>query len=223
LRYYRNSEVGLALRRLSREEKKAETRKRLLASAEEVFVERGFHGASVEEVAEREGFSIGAVYSNFEGKADLLLALFEEHMTAQSDAYLDAFAAGGSLEERVRGGAARWMQFLREHPGYFPLYLEFAAHAAREPGIRHALTERHRAFRRLFKDLIERGTIDLGFDPDPQVAEEIAVLISALGAGLAIERLADPDETPDDLLGSLLTRVVQALARDWATEGGQGE
>ena len=209
------------MRRLTREEKKAQTRKRLLASAEEVFVERGFHGASLEEVAEREGFSIGAVYSNFEGKTDLLLALFEEHMTAQSEAYLEAFAEGGSLEERVRGGAARWMQFLREHPGYFPLYLEFAAHAAREPGIRNALAERHRAFRRLFKDLIERGTVDLGFEPDPKVAEEIAVLISALGAGLAIEALADPDETPEDLLGSLLTRVAQALARDWSS--GQGE
>ena len=49
--------------RRSRAEKQAETRRRLLEAAEEVFRERGFAGATVEDITERAGFSRGAFYS----------------------------------------------------------------------------------------------------------------------------------------------------------------
>ena len=84
-------------RRLSRQEKQAQTRVRLLRSAELVFAERGFFAASLDEIAARAGFSIGAVYSNFESKGDLFLALFEEHVADQVDDYLELFAAGETV------------------------------------------------------------------------------------------------------------------------------
>src|SRR5256885_1958970 len=86
-------------RRLSRQEKQAQTRVRLLRSAELVFAERGFFAASLDEIAARAGFSIGAVYSNFESKGDLFLALFEEHAAGQVRDYLELFAAGRRLAD----------------------------------------------------------------------------------------------------------------------------
>jgi hypothetical protein len=77
----------------------------------------------VVEIAERAGFSMGAVYSNFD-------------IAVQMHDYLELFEAAGSLDEKVRGGADRWMAYLREHPDYYPLFLEFAAYAAREPRVR---------------------------------------------------------------------------------------
>jgi len=47
---------------------------RLIESAGKVFAERGFYGASVEEITERAGFSRGAFYSNFTSREDLFLA-----------------------------------------------------------------------------------------------------------------------------------------------------
>ena len=54
------------------------TRSRLLEAAERVFFGRGFHGASLEAVAEEAGLTKGAVYSRFESKADLFLAFQDE-------------------------------------------------------------------------------------------------------------------------------------------------
>src|SRR6201996_3163022 len=61
--------------RLSRKEAKARTRERLLDSAVKVFALKGYAGASVDDIAEAAGFTIGALYSNFSGKEDLFIAL----------------------------------------------------------------------------------------------------------------------------------------------------
>jgi AcrR family transcriptional regulator len=53
---------------LTRRERQEQTRELLLAAASVVFARRGYHEASVEEVAAEAGFSKGAVYSNFAGK-----------------------------------------------------------------------------------------------------------------------------------------------------------
>ena len=54
--------------RLSRAERREQTRQELLTAAEACFVSRGFHASSVDEVAERAGYTKGAVYSNFAAK-----------------------------------------------------------------------------------------------------------------------------------------------------------
>ena len=198
--------------RLSRQEKQAQTRVRLLRSAELVFAERGFFAASLDEIAARAGFSIGAVYSNFESKGDLFLALFEEHVAGQVRDYLELFAAGETLDEQARSGADRWMRYLDEHPDFFPLFLEFAAYAAREPRMRAAFAARLGAFRAAFAGMIERGAADLGIELPDGAADQLGLVVNALGNGLALERLADPDAVPDELFGSVLALFFDALA-----------
>jgi len=63
--------------RLTRDERRAQTRERLLDAAAEVFNRLGYHGASLEAVAEAAGYTKGAVYSNFASKAELFVALAE--------------------------------------------------------------------------------------------------------------------------------------------------
>src|SRR5260370_7178204 len=57
----------------------AETRRVLLSAAREVFVERGFADASVSEVVERAGSSVGSLYHHFGGKTELFMALGQAH------------------------------------------------------------------------------------------------------------------------------------------------
>jgi TetR/AcrR family transcriptional repressor of uid operon len=59
--------------RESREETTLDTRDRLLKAAVEVFVEKGYAGGTLQDVARRADLTTGAVYSNFGGKADLLM------------------------------------------------------------------------------------------------------------------------------------------------------
>ena len=72
--------------RLSRAESRALTRAALLAAGAEVFAERGYHRAAVEDIAERAGFTRGAFYANFRDKADLLLTLLDEQSAHNLDA-----------------------------------------------------------------------------------------------------------------------------------------
>ena len=64
--------------RLTRAEAKARTREQLLDAAAQVFAQRGYAGASVDEIAEAAGYSAGALYSNFNGKEQLFLELMSE-------------------------------------------------------------------------------------------------------------------------------------------------
>ena len=69
--------------RLTRKEKRAETRARLLDAAEQVFLRRGLQGSSVEEIAAEAGFTRGAFYSNFKSKEELFVELLQDRVYRQ--------------------------------------------------------------------------------------------------------------------------------------------
>ena len=195
-----------------RDEQKAMTRQRLLEAAEAVFARRGFHGASVDEIAREAGATTGAMYSNFAGKEDLFLALFEASTAAQVGEYSEIFSAGTTLEEQARGGADRWMEILRERPAYFPLFIEFWAYALREPRVRTRFAQRFAAFRATMSRLVLEGAEQHGLPLAPKFAERLGIVINALGNGLALEKLADPGAVPDELFGDMLVLIFQGMA-----------
>ena len=55
----------------------------LLASAERLFIERGFHAASIDDIAQAAGFTKGAVYAHFRNKEDVFIALTERRWDEQ--------------------------------------------------------------------------------------------------------------------------------------------
>jgi AcrR family transcriptional regulator len=200
-----------------RDEQRALTRRRLLDSAEAVFARAGFHGASVEEIAREAGATTGALYSNFAGKEDLFLALFEERIATDVGDYSEIVADGATVEEQARGAADRWMAILRERPDYFPLLIEFWAYAIRKPQLRERLAARfaalHAGSARLAMEAAERQ----GYAPSAEAGELVGMLITALGNGLALEKLANPEAVADSLFGDMLVLVftaLQALARE---------
>src|SRR5215211_8996587 len=69
--------TGAPGKRLTREDKRQANRARILQAARKVFGRRGYHGATIEEIADESGLSNGAVYYNFENKEDLFLELLE--------------------------------------------------------------------------------------------------------------------------------------------------
>src|SRR3954453_14539757 len=96
----RNAQWGVPTgQRLTREEKKAQTRERLIEAAARVFAEKGFATTSLDEVAEAAGLTKGAGDSNFENKEDLVVAVLRAHQDRQSGIKGVATAAG-TLEEK---------------------------------------------------------------------------------------------------------------------------
>jgi AcrR family transcriptional regulator len=73
--------------------RKRQTRERLLAAAERLFRERGYHATPVEEIAEQAGVGLGSLYNHFKGKGTLAATLWQplcERLSAQVDAALAA-------------------------------------------------------------------------------------------------------------------------------------
>jgi AcrR family transcriptional regulator len=199
-------------KRLRRNELKALTSARLVDAARAVFARRGFHRASLEEIAEEAGYSTGAVYSNFAGKEDLFLAVLDEHIADRLRAVDVAVARAGTPQQRVRAGAHNWMEFLRDDPDWYPLFIEFWAYALRDPELRPRVAERFAAFPHANTRLVTEGLREAGVRVPEDVARGAGILLTAVSDGLALIKMMDPDAVPDDLfedaLSFLLTRIL---------------
>jgi AcrR family transcriptional regulator len=199
-------------RRLNREQSRANTRDRLLAAARSVFARSGFHGASVEEIASEAGFSTGALYSNFDGKEDLFLALMEREIEDHAREIEEAVSERASISERATGGARRWMTMIDREPELLLLFMEFWAYGVRDPQVRPKVAARFAQMRQVLTRLIADGVRE--FDLELAMpAEQLAVAIDALADGIARQKLADPQAVPDDLMGRVLALLFSAVTR----------
>src|SRR6266849_1361921 len=69
-----------------------QTQRALLDAAREVFAEQGFSSASIADVVEQAGSSVGSLYHHFGGKSELFLALWQDHQIAHEQAASQAVA-----------------------------------------------------------------------------------------------------------------------------------
>jgi AcrR family transcriptional regulator len=198
--------------RLTREQSKAQTRERLLAAARAVFARRGFHGASVEEIAAEAGFSTGALYSNFEGKEDLFLALMDHVIDTYAEEISAEVDGLSSVAERARDGARHWMEIVEREPEMLMLFVEFWAYAARDPNARERVAASFARVRQVLTRLIADGARELQLEL-AMPAEQLAIAIDALADGIARQKLADPDAIPDDLMGRVISLLLAGAAR----------
>src|SRR5215470_18720857 len=70
----------------------AQTQRALLDAARDVFTKQGFAEASIADVVERAGSSVGSLYHHFGGKSELFLALWHEHQRTHEEAASQAVA-----------------------------------------------------------------------------------------------------------------------------------
>jgi AcrR family transcriptional regulator len=198
--------------RMTREQRKANTRERLLAAARSAFASSGFHGASVEEIASRAGFSTGALYSNFDGKEDLFLELMEREIEEHAKEIERAVAQRTSVAERATGGARQWMSMIEREPELLLLFMEFWAYGVRDADVRPKVAARFAQVRCLLTKLIEDGVKEFKLEL-ALPAEQLAVAIDALADGIARQKLADPSAVPDELMGRVLSLLFEAATQ----------
>ena len=176
--------------RLSRAEQNDRNRALLLAAARQVFLERGYYAATLDQIADEAGFSKGAVYSRFASKADMFLALLEDRITeraAQNADLVRELAGTGNFvalldqAERAERGA----------PGWRLLVTEFRVHAARDPELNRRYAVLHArtldGVAQMFAEISKENAGDLPFPP-----RQLAELWLAIETGRALEQIADP-------------------------------
>ncbi len=200
----------MATTRISRSERKAQTRTELVAAARRVFMQRGFHGASLDDIADAAGYTKGAVYSNFAGKDDLYLALLDAHYEARVAAYADMLLDEGTFEEATRAVGRFMVDSDVRDPDWLPTLAEFVAHAARDESLRQAYVRIRERFLVAIADVIEalceKHGLTLLVPP-----LEAARASSLLARGYSAERRLDPDAVSPEMFVELHAGFMRGL------------
>ena len=201
---------GMVTRRLTPEERQQQTRRALIEAAADVFAKRGYHAASLDEVADAAGFSKGAVYSNFSSKDDLFQALIEDRGQGLIAEFAHAADAGeqdaASMIERLSDVYLR--RNTSEHE--WALWMEFTLYALRKPELRQRMIEGGRLFQGMVVELVNQHTTQAKVEP-PIPAAHIAFIYAALFQGLWQMGAVDPESLPKELFAEAIVFIRQAI------------
>ena len=191
-------------------DRKAETRRRLLESAADLFASVGFHATSTDAVAEEADRTSGSVYAHFGGKEGMLLALVDEIKDRVALAILTEMVSARSIDERV---AALWRGFAEGSEPWIMLEHELWLYAARNPDERERLAERYDRERSILaEELAVWKSFDDGDDALP--ARDLSVLALAMLLGREMQRRIDPSVVPEDLAVAGLERLLGLPVRN---------
>jgi len=196
------------MKRLSRTEQVGRNRALVLDAARRVFLARGYHAATLEQIAEEAGFSKGVVYSQFDSKADLFLALLEARISerAVENARLaESMPADlpSLLDHLARGDQAT--------PGWLLLVIEFRVHAARDPELRRRYAAAHARTVEALADVLAAVCARNGQAPAIP-ARRLAEVLLAFSAGATLEQAANP-ALGGRQLAAQLAQMLEPLVR----------
>jgi len=198
---------------LTPERRRAMTRQHLLDAAAIVFAKRGFHAATIDEIASYAGFTKGAVYSNFKNKDDLFLALLDERVSREHALMAEALERApdenstpiAEVEQRLQLGSAYW------DDDFTTLYLEFILYARRNPEAREKLVAQLQREAEAEEDLIRHEYAVAGNTP-PYPLKPLAAVTSSLFIGLQLRRLIDADAVNQETIDTALEMLLVAMS-----------
>src|SRR6266702_468168 len=124
-----------------------EARDELLAAALRVFARRGYRQAGVDEIAAEAGYSKGALYWHFSGKAELLMALLEERIDAPMRDRVALLASAPPERDMSVEATREFARQLEEQREAMLLEREYWALAIRDPELRTRYAERQTELR----------------------------------------------------------------------------
>jgi AcrR family transcriptional regulator len=170
-----------------------------------MFVEKGLAATSVEDIAEAAGYTRGAFYSNFGGKAELLFELLRRD-DDRARANLQGIMEGGTPDEMKERAIAYYSQYFLEHD-CFALWIEATLLARRDTAFQERLSDFRRekldqvgAYVRMFSERNGR--------PLPLQADTLALGLVSLCDGVQFFRMCNPQMVGDKVMERLLAGVL---------------
>ena len=196
--------------RLTRAEQAGRNRVLVLDAARRVFLARGYHNATLEQIADEAGFSKGVVYSQFASKADLFLALLDARIAerAEENARLAESLPGddqGLLA--LVGHLTAGDQLTR---GWQLLVIEFRVHAARDAELSRRYAAAHARTIEALAGVLAAISARSGQEPAMEL-RPLAELMLALSVGVTLEQAASPDALGGREAAEQVARVLQPL------------
>jgi AcrR family transcriptional regulator len=198
--------------RLNRAERKELTTSQLLETAKSVFLARGYHRSTLDDIADAAGFTKGAVYSRFKSKDELFFALYDAWVDQRIADLVRYASPPRTFEALLRSDARRLMSLRDTHADWYLLLLEFWTYAARDERLRSELAAHHNRFIKELAAAIEISVKALG-GTLKRPALHLARAGSAMSLGVTLERLVDPQGVPNTLLESMLVLLANEVTQ----------
>lgn len=197
---------------MTRAESKELTRQRLLDAAARVFARRGYAAASVEDIAESAGFSVGAVYSNFAGKDELFAALMTDRAVNRMDEVADIIALSQAESSDPLHALGRMLIAMADKEiDAAVLRTEFWLHAVRNPELMKieadASAKTLDAVRDILSNMLDRNGVDV-----TQVSvDDFATTTLAMFGGLIRQRRIEPERVTEEMFGQALRWQIDGM------------
>jgi AcrR family transcriptional regulator len=190
-------------KRLTRGESQQRTRALIVDAATRLFLRDGFRVTSLELIAEEAGFTRGAVYSNFDGKTAMGIAVIDE-LYAREERKLEATLRGleSAGADALFDALSAWADETVGDPAWTRLEIEIAASSAHDDAHRAATAARYARLREHCAELVAELFAEELIVEIPTVATAIVGLALGIGA----QRAADPN-----IPGSTLSEILRVL------------
>jgi len=163
----------------------ADRREVIAAAATEVFAERGYAAATIDQIARRSGVSAPIVYDHFASKAALHAALLERHLGEMRAVWAAHLQAEGPAEQRIPRALDAWFAYVESHPyAWRMIFRDTTGDAEVQAAHRAIQAESSRGLLPLLATLPGAETIA---GPGGEVAREMVIeLMRSAIAGLAL-------------------------------------
>lgn len=196
-----------------REARAALYRSLVLEAAEQVFAEKGFEDAKMQEIAGEAGLSLGTVYGVFPGKWELYRAVHEARlgeMTARAEA---ASAPEAPPLDRLLEGIAAYVRFLTAHPDFLRLHLRDGGAWGLGSTLAGGQTlDAWTHGQALQMELLRAGMADGTFhEDDPERLGRTLTAMQQVQLAVWVER--GMSEPVDDLVARIQTELTRAFVR----------
>ncbi|MGO1542041.1 MAG: TetR/AcrR family transcriptional regulator [Luteimonas sp.] len=174
-------------------------RKRILDAAQQCFIEHGFHGASMANIAETADMSAGLIYRYFENKSAIILAIVEEQLVLLREEV--SLNDQPDLPTLIADNYARSCNARRGMNA--ALLLEISAEATRDPQIAAALDDYDATVRQALCDWLARDPATGGHGLPTDLALRRTLMLQCLFEGLKLRETREPGLDRGLLLAAL--------------------
>jgi AcrR family transcriptional regulator len=193
-------------------------REQILDAAEQVFAQKGFDKARMDDIVAVSGLSKGALYWYYKSKDALIKALLDRIFSGDLRAAESLAAAEGSAAERLQIFYRTSVEEIRRFEKLMPLGYEFLALAARRKTVRRVVGEYYHRFHAVLSELLRQGIEQGEFKRVP--VEDMALAMVGMLEGIALLWVVDPDWIDWDRIGDLpLKMFIQSLEKEQGQRG----
>lgn len=192
----------------------AEARRQQIIDAASACARRsGFHGASMAEIAQAAGLSVGQIYRYFENKEAIIAAIVARDMVEMRDKFAELQGGPEPVLDAILSKCATAVDDLYD-PERAALMLEVAAEAARNPGVAAIVRAADSQERQMQQDLLSR-VWPPGCDERERAAR--GEVVSLLFEGLSVRGVNNPGSDRE-----AVAKVLRSVLRHLLTEPCEG-